>query len=598
MRKGGAATALRNGTPPYSVEEYMQLGVQNNWLDARRFDLLELADNEWAATVRINGNNVISRQHAWRNRWVHSSDTPKQFPLHNPIDIPWARTEAEYEYVRRMRSVVDGILGGRLGLESVFDVRHMMPYRFDAVPMLANPLNWCRDMSLETRQRMGISNSGRRVCLFMGWHNVELFGISVPRRPEAYWPVPTDVWTGYESSRTLTVPTPWIAIYFSYARDVAAQQDEVVDLGGGKVRRTACQMTRAIQFFAMAEFAWLSIARFIYAAQYGVEDHEMADARLNDNQGVLAWLGGKTIELIEHWGLVETLTTGGVEDIERSVMAYRRMEEVSWSRVNQQAPDTTGAYLYYDWDNGEVLPVPRSGSRPSIPVLYRNEYVTNINPKPAFSWDDVRREIDAYYKDWEEGEPVDEGVIDADEAAGVHAPADDEYDDINDAMVSGFYGDIGSDRLVGEVNTVMTEFDEDVIDAVQDVPGRVRLLLQQGRGQADRVAALEERVRELEGDLKAAAEARKLTEEQLTSLRRRFEFVDGARERALNAVAGVRGIMREYDAATHAATQVSVGGPIGGEGVPWAVPLVGGPSSVPEVVAEPVVNVVVEKPAE
>lgn len=62
-------------------------------------------------------------------------------------------------------------------------------------------------------------------------------------------------------------------------------------------------MTRTMQLFAMSEFVWLSIARFVYVAQYGFEDHEMADARLNDNQGVLAWLSGKIIELIHHWGL-------------------------------------------------------------------------------------------------------------------------------------------------------------------------------------------------------------------------------------------------------------------------------------------------------
>lgn len=163
---------------------------------------------------------------------------------------------------------------------------------------------------------------------------------------------------------------------------------------------------------------------------------------------------------------METLTTGGVEDIERSVMAYRRMEEVSWSRVHQHVPDTTGAYLYYDWDNGEVMPVPRSGSRLRIPVLYRSEFVADVNPKPVFSWHDVRREIDDYYVGWEEGEPVDEGVIDADEVAGMNAPADEEYDDINDAMVIGFYGDVGGDRLIGEVKTVLSEFYEDAVNSV------------------------------------------------------------------------------------------------------------------------------------
>lgn len=80
---------------------------------------------------------------------------------------------------------------------------------------------------------MGIGSSGRRVCIFMCWHNFELFEIAVSLLPEAYWPVPTDAWSGYESWRTLTVPTPWSTIYFSFDRDIVAQEDDAVDLGGG-----------------------------------------------------------------------------------------------------------------------------------------------------------------------------------------------------------------------------------------------------------------------------------------------------------------------------------------------------------------------------
>lgn len=106
------------------------------------------------------------------------------------------------------------------------------------------------------------------------------------------------------------------------------------------------------------------------------------------------------------------------------------------------------------------------------------------------------------------------------------------------------------------------------------------------------------RVKEIEGNLKASTVATRTKEGQLAELRRRFEVVDGARERALNAVAGVRGIMREYDAATHAAALGSAVGPVG-SGAMLVMPyLVGGPSCAPEVVDEPVVNVVVEKPAE
>lgn len=331
--------------PPITVDEY----IHTHRFDAGRFAALPFAQRvggDYPHSVRIKGRTISTRWGAWTNRWRNWSKIPAALKAPQDCDMAWFRHPSEVDYFARVKADIKRVINGDLIFEHVSDLTCHLPRPLTSCYFYAETAIWARDMSTEFRlRRHHINFSGiqrMRPCqpLFVGWHNTEVFHMSLSRRPSWYVPVWEEFYRHWEASPVIVSPSPWTPMLFGH----------LIMKGDSRVR----SYLRANAFL---EFVYICFARFLHTAQYGVGYNQLGDPGLKHARlGVLAPVPCFHQIVVDNQGVLNILKGSDIDQA-RALLAWERSREIDWS-VFPRVIGKTGPYLYYDWDTGQVLPVP------------------------------------------------------------------------------------------------------------------------------------------------------------------------------------------------------------------------------------------------
>lgn len=342
--------------PPITVEEY----IRSDRFDGGRFGALPFArrvDGCYPNSVQIKGRTIDTRWGAWTNRWRHWTKIPAALNAPQDCDMAWFRHPSEADYFARVKADIKRIINGDLVFEHVSDLTCHLPRPLTSCYFYAETAIWARDMSTEFRLRRhsdnfsGIQRARPSQPLFVGWHNIEIFHMVLSRRTSWYVPVWEEFYRHWEASPVIIPPSPWAPMLF------------------GQLMMNSDSRVRAyLRANTFLEFVYISFARFLHTAQYGVGFNQLGDPGLKNSQyGVLAPVPCFHQIVIDNHGVLNILKGSSI-DHARALLAWERSREIDWS-IFPRVMGKTGPYLYYNWVSGEVHPVPERFVKFPLPNL-------------------------------------------------------------------------------------------------------------------------------------------------------------------------------------------------------------------------------------
>lgn len=198
--------------------------------------------------------------------------------------------------------------------------------------------------------------------IHVGWHNIEIFGMTYDDR-NVWYPLVVNNWNQrLHVSRYLCAPTSYLLHYLG-GRFYTALEDELNRLNYGD-DANACQLNN-LKFWAFSNYVycWLFFTSWFHLVFHGVAFRGFESPGLRANhvlfRGVLSPLPPEIFTWIDEWG-IRNLLRGSTIPPHLVDAALRVMRLIDWT-VIPSASNLLGPYYRYSTltFTGEVDGVPR-----------------------------------------------------------------------------------------------------------------------------------------------------------------------------------------------------------------------------------------------
>ena len=162
-------------------------------------------------------------------------------------DVPFARSESEYNWQERFHPIFEQIIRGEIRYNEAEEVDYEMTFTtFEQFYMCITFVGWIKDWNTEHRQRV------RPDGVFLGWHNTEAHALGRQVKTLLYPPETRRWLEEVESPRLYKSLKPWVYIYY-----------------GSAVINGTPEVVRTLNAYGTCQYAELLILCIVQTAMHG-----------------------------------------------------------------------------------------------------------------------------------------------------------------------------------------------------------------------------------------------------------------------------------------------------------------------------------------
>lgn len=303
-------------------------------------------------------NSVLSvpeetkRRVAYEKNWKHLGLEGSQYPVHQAADVPYSRTLEEHGYVSELASYLlqlerDCHRDPTFEYSTIGDIPNFLPTPVMRWYMFLAREEWEEDRLFEARWRyplntirltangyIWVPKNTPGIAVSWGW--VGIFEVPQNNLTKVFWEVP-DMIVSIELSPLIGCPNAPITVYFYNFYSTAAPH-----------------VQKMMNYIWFQEQLTLNLGTWMMVTKNGLRYSRDGDPRdtQSNGYGITTPLYGLK-QYCSDRRIIELLDSSDY-DLVKAITAVDRATEVYWNAIRTHMDKP---FLWYDWDNGKVLPL-------------------------------------------------------------------------------------------------------------------------------------------------------------------------------------------------------------------------------------------------